>query len=305
MHNQDPTDRVDRTPVSVVGLGMMGSALAGTFVAAGHPTMVSNRSRHKADDLVARGATAAATVAEAVAASPLVIVCVSDYETARELLAPVGDVLSGRVLVNLTSGTPEQARDTAAWAGERGIDYLDGAIMAIPAGIGQPETLLFYGGSRAAFEAHLPTLAALGGDNTYLGSDPGVPLLYDLGLLGMLWTATAGHLHALALVGTAGVAPADFEPFASAWLEHVIAPDLADTAAEVTAGEYATDVSSLAVNQAAIDHLVQTSRAAGVSTDVMTPIQALIDRQVAAGRGAESLASLVELLRQPEPISAG
>lgn len=187
--------------------------------------------------------------------------------------------------MNLTSGTPQEARDTAAWAAQRAIDYLDGAIMAIPPAIGQPETLLFYGGSQAAFDAHEPVLRALGGNATYLGPDTGVALLYDLGLLAILWTTTAGYLHALALVGTAGIAPSDFLPFATAWHEHVLGPDLADTAAEVAAGEYETDVSSLDVNKAAMAHLVQASQAAGVSVDVITPIQALLDRKVEAGHG--------------------
>lgn len=233
------------------------------------------------------------------------VVCVSDYGTVRELLNPMGDALSGRTLVNLTSGTPQEARDTAAWAAQRAIDYLDGAIMAIPPAIGQPETLLFYGGSQAAFDAHEPVLRALGGGNaTYLGPDTGVALLYDLGLLAILWTTTAGYLHALALVGTAGIAPSDFLPFATAWPEHVLGPDLADTAAEVAAGEYETDVSSLDVNKAAMAHLVQASQAAGVSVDVITPIQALLDRKVEAGHGAQSLASLIDLLKQPAPIAA-
>lgn len=291
------------TPVTVIGLGMMGSALARAFLANGHSTTVWNRSADKADDLVARGATVAPEVAQAISASPVVVVCVSDYDTARALLDPLGDVLSGRVLVNLTSGTPAQARETAAWAARRSIDYLDGAIMAIPPGIGQQETLIFYGGSQSAFDAHESTLKALGGESTYLGPDTGVPLLYDLGLLAMLWATTAGYLHALALVGTAGIAPADFLPYAAAWFEHVLAPDLAATAAEVTKGEYMTEISSLDVNKAAMDHLVQASQTAGISVDAMTPIQAFLDRQVAEGHGAKSLASLIELFKQPTPTA--
>jgi 3-hydroxyisobutyrate dehydrogenase-like beta-hydroxyacid dehydrogenase len=290
-------------PVSVLGLGLMGSALADALLAKGHPTTVWNRSAGKANELVSRGAIQAGGVAEAVAASPVAVVCVSDYDAVRQTLEPVGEQLSGRVLVNLTSGTPAEARSVAAWAAERGADYLDGAIMATPPLIGRPETLILYGGSRAAFEAHSPTLRALGGQTAFLAEDVGVPLLYDLALLGMLWTATAGYLHALALVGSAGVEPADFLPFASTWFEHVLTPDLADTAAEVAAGDFATEVSSIHVNQVAMDHLIEASRAAGIATEVMLPIKSLLDRQVGQGRGAESLAGLIELLRRPAPTA--
>jgi 3-hydroxyisobutyrate dehydrogenase-like beta-hydroxyacid dehydrogenase len=66
------------TPVTVVGLGLMGQALAEAFLCDGHPTTVWNRTAAKADRLVAQGAKLADSVGDAVAASPLVVVCVSD-----------------------------------------------------------------------------------------------------------------------------------------------------------------------------------------------------------------------------------
>jgi 3-hydroxyisobutyrate dehydrogenase-like beta-hydroxyacid dehydrogenase len=296
--------RGERTPVTVLGLGLMGSALARTLLAKQHPTTVWNRSSGRAGELVSRGAVEASSLAEAVALSPVVIVCVSGYEAMRQIVEPVGERLSGHLLVNLTSGTPTEARAVAAWAAELGVDYLDGAIMATPPLIGGPETLILYGGSQGAFEEHAPTLMTLGGQSTFLAEDVGVPLFYDLALLGMLWTTTAGYLHALALVSSAGVEPAEFVPFATAWFEHVLSPDLGDTAAEVAAGEFATEVSSIEVNKAAMDHLIAASRTAGIATELFEPIKALLDRQVDEGRGAGSLASLIELLRRPEPPAA-
>ncbi len=122
--------------VSVIGLGAMGSALAAAFLNRNHATTVWNRSVGKADVLVAKGAVRAATVADAVAASKLVVVCLLNYDTVYEALGARGDALSGRVLVNLSNGTPAQARDMAKWATERGADYLDSGIMAIPPLIG-------------------------------------------------------------------------------------------------------------------------------------------------------------------------
>jgi len=77
-------------PVTVIGLGLMGQALAAAFLKDGHPTTVWNRSAQKAEELVAQGATLADSVRDAVAASPLVVVCVSDYAAVHELLDPFG-----------------------------------------------------------------------------------------------------------------------------------------------------------------------------------------------------------------------
>ena len=288
-----------RTAVTVIGLGRMGSALATAFLGRGHATTVWNRTAARAEPLGGRGAVVAATAEAAVTASPLVVVCLSNSAAVHEVLAPVAGALKGRVLVNLTSSTPEEARRTAAWAAESGIDYLDGAIMAIPPMIGQPEALVFYAGAADVYDTHQGALRALGDAATYLGTDTGLPSLYDVALLGILWSTVTGYLHALALVGTEGVTAEAFLPYATAWVSQVALPVLPGMAQEVDRGAYATEVSTLDVNKDAIAHLVSAATAQGVSPEVMLPIQALIDRRVARGHGSDSLASLVEEMRKP------
>src|SRR4051812_20584378 len=102
------------TPVTVLGLGPMGRALASAF-AAHHPTTVWNRTPGKGDNL---DVTVAETAAGAIAASPLVVVCVLDYRAVRSILD--ADALKGRTLVNLTGGSPQQAREMAGWAAGHG-----------------------------------------------------------------------------------------------------------------------------------------------------------------------------------------
>jgi 3-hydroxyisobutyrate dehydrogenase-like beta-hydroxyacid dehydrogenase len=288
----------DRSPVTVIGLGTMGRALAGAFLNAGHPTTVWNRSPGKADDLVAKGARRAATVAEAVSASPVAVVCVSDYDAVHETLDPLGDALAGRVVVNLTSGIPEQAREMAGWAAQRGADYLDGAIMAIPQGIGQPETTLLYSGSSAAFEAYQALLKLLGGGTTYLGPDAGLAPLHDVALLSLMYTTLSGFFHALALVGTERIAASTFMPLVT-YLLTAVSSWLPEMAREVDERRYETDVSSLDVNKAGIAHIIHASQDLGIPADVLRPMQALIDRRVAEGHGTDGLASLIEVLRRP------
>src|SRR5437868_2455858 len=122
----------DQAPpaVSVIGLGHMGSALAGTLVDAGHPTTVWNRSTAKADAFAKRGASVAASPAEAIAASPVTIVSLLDYDAVRGVLADadVKAAAAGRTLVNLTSGGPEEGRALAELVAGLAADYLDGNI---------------------------------------------------------------------------------------------------------------------------------------------------------------------------------
>lgn len=190
-------------PVTVLGLGAMGTALAQALLAGGHEVTVWNRTAARAEPLTAQGARAADTVEEAVTASPLVIVCVLDDAAVRATLEPVAATLADRALVNLTNGTPEQARATAAWAAGHGAHYVDGGIMAIPPMIGHPGSTLLYSGASTAFEAHRVTLERFGAA-TFLGTDPGVAALHDLALLSGMYGMLGGFLHAVAMVGTEG-----------------------------------------------------------------------------------------------------
>ncbi|MFJ8045973.1 NAD(P)-dependent oxidoreductase [Kitasatospora sp. NPDC096147] len=289
-----------RTPVTVLGLGLMGTALAAAFVKAGHPTTVWNRSAGKADALVAQGAVEAASVADAVAASPVVVACLLDYDAVHEVIGPVTGALQGKLLVNLTSGLPEDARQAAAQAAELGVDYLDGTVMTVPPMVGQPQTLLFYGGSRTAFDAHQPTLSVLGGNSVFLSEDAGVAALYDLALLGILWSTLTSALHGFALVGSEKIPAAALLPFAEAWITHVALPSIAGAAQQIDAGQFGNAVSTVALNQIGLAKMVKASKAQGIRPDLMVPIQGLLDQRVADGHGADGLASLIEVIRKPE-----
>ena len=75
--------------VTVIGLGEMGSALARAFLAGGKSVTVWNRTPAKAAALERLGALAASAVADAVSASPVVVIFLSGYAAASDLLGEV------------------------------------------------------------------------------------------------------------------------------------------------------------------------------------------------------------------------
>jgi len=139
--------------ISVIGLGAMGSALARALVNGGRCVTVWNRTLEKASSLVSDGAVIAESAAMAVDASPVVITCISNYDVTRTILNTdeVAANLPGRVLVQLSTGSPQEARDSEAWARERGLQYLDGAIMAFPNQIGTPGATILVSGGETVF----------------------------------------------------------------------------------------------------------------------------------------------------------
>jgi 3-hydroxyisobutyrate dehydrogenase-like beta-hydroxyacid dehydrogenase len=205
------------------------------------------------------------------------------------------EAASPKVLVNLTSGTPEQARGVAKWAASEGIEYVDGVIMAVPQGIGTPEARILYSGSEPVFLAQRDVLEVLG-EPVFLGEDAGLAALYDLALLGMMWSSMGGYLHALALVGSEGVTPEQFTPMALGW-HSAVGGFLTGIGAQVASGDYETDVSALDINAAGLALLVETSRAQGIGTVVPAALKELFDRAVAAGHGSHAIASVIEEIR--------
>lgn len=288
-----------RSPVTVIGLGLMGQALAAAFLKKGHHTTVWNRSPEKAEQLVAQGAALADSVKNAVAASPLVIVCVTDYGAVHELIDPLDDVLADRVLVNLTTGTSSQARETAEWAARRNSVYLDGAIMAIPPVIGTDGAVLLYSGPRSAFDAHESTLRSLGAaGTTYLDVDHGLSSLYDMALLGIMWGILNGFLHGAALLGTANVKATAFAPLANTMIgavtEYVTA-----YAPQVDKGKYPASDATVTVHQTAMEHLADESKSLGIHSELPRFFKALVDRAVADGHADSSYAAMFEQFRKP------
>ncbi|MFG3408265.1 NAD(P)-dependent oxidoreductase [Streptomyces sp. NPDC048142] len=281
--------------VTVLGLGRMGAPIASALLDAGYSTTVWNRTAAKADALVAQGAIRAATAADAVEAGSLVIVPLLDHAAVRQALGPTASILQGRTLVNLANSTPDHARELAAWAAGHGADYLDGAMMALPETVATPEGFFLYSGSQHAFTTYRRELEVMAPAH-YFGTDPGSAEIHDLALLGTGYAALTGFLHAAALLDPVGTTPEVFAPLAARWL-HGMAEFLPELAREAGQSAYAGGVSTVDLNRAGVDSLIQLSRASGIATDVHEPLKALLDERSADGHGQDSFSSVFELLK--------
>jgi len=280
--------------VSVLGLGAMGSALAAALVGAGYATTVWNRSADKASGLVARGATSAGTAGDAVRAGQLVIVCLLDHASVHDVLDPLADELAGRTLINVTTMSPAQAREVAAWAADAGVRYLSGGIMAVPAMIGRPGSAVLYSGSAAAFDQHKPLLE-LWGTGSYFGADPGLAPLYDLALLAGMYVMFAGFMHGAAMVGPAGVTAGEFAALAAPWLT-AMTGGFQGFAAVIDGGDYTVD-GQQSLEFSDLGDILTASSDQGISTEVVAMVQRLIRRQIDAGHGKEGFARITESIR--------
>lgn len=282
--------------MTVLGLGAMGGALAGALVDAGYATTVWNRSPGKADGLVARGAHSAATAEEAVRSGGPVVVCLLDHASVHEVLDPLAGELAGRPVVNVTTTSPAQSRELAAWAAAHGVAYLDGGVMAVPAMIGHPEASVLYSGSPAVFEEHRALLERWG-DASWFGEDAGLASLYDLALLAGMYVMFAGFLHGAAMVAPAGVTAAEFARRAAPWLTAMTA-GFAGFAEVVDGGDY-TVPGQQSLEFSDLGDILAAGAEQGVADDAVAMVQRLIERQIDAGHGKEGFARIFESIRNP------
>ncbi|WP_425281826.1 NAD(P)-dependent oxidoreductase [Streptomyces ficellus] len=286
-------------PVTVIGLGPMGQAMAAAFLDHGHRVTLWNRTASRADALVARGAHLAGTVEEALTASGLAVLSLTDYDAMYAVLDGTDPAaLAGRVLVNLSSDTPAKAREGAAWAAERGAAHLTGGVLTPPSGIGSPEATTLYSGPREVFDAHRATLEVLTAAD-HRGDDPGTAaLLYQLNMT-MFWTALASYWQAVALADAHGLKAADLLPLAVDALN--LQQFLEFYSPRIDAGDHTGDVDRLAMGAASVEHVLHTIRDAGVDATLPAALLELFRRGLAAGHGADSASSLVEVLKKPAP----
>ncbi|MGH3717553.1 MAG: NAD(P)-binding domain-containing protein [Pseudonocardiaceae bacterium] len=191
--------------ISVLGTGVMGAALVRALAETGQTVVVWNRSAERARALIGERVRAVDGVDEAVAASPLVVVNLLNYEVSRRVLATAGENLAGRIVVQTSSGTPEDASSFDSWFSERGAVLVEAAILAYPKSIGSDESIVLYSGPEGAFVVTDPLRHAWGGRQVWVGAEISLANGYDCSALTFYCGAISGFLEGTAIALATGV----------------------------------------------------------------------------------------------------
>ncbi|MEU9866075.1 NAD(P)-binding domain-containing protein [Streptomyces sp. NPDC047971] len=287
------TSAVNTSSVTVVGLGPMGRAMAGAYLDAGYRVTVWNRTASRADELVARGAVRADTVEQALAANEVVVLSLTDYAAMYAILEPAAAALEGRVLVNLSSDTPERAREGAAWAAKHGARHLTGGVQTPPSGIGTKEFDTFYSGPRDLFEQYEDVLRVITGTD-YRGEDPGLAALYYQLQMDLFWTALTAWLHTLAVANANGISASAIRPLATEVLGGM-GQFIDFYTPRIEAGEHVGDVERISMAVASLEHVVHTTRDSGVDPALPVAVLEAFRQGAAAGHEEDSLTWLIEV----------
>ncbi len=285
--------------VTVIGAGRMGSALAATLFKKGFATVVWNRTAQKAEPLTRLGVRVADSVLAAVTDADVVIVNLSDYEASFQILRrhDIESALRSKIVVQLSSGLPNQAREMEQWARPCGIGYLDGSILSAPMSIGTPQCRILCSGPEEVFRRAKPVLMAFT-DNVWLvGSEIGQAMALELSVMAaFVMSALFGFFQGYVVCELENVPVATYLQFVKKSLQ-ALPQIVARIYGKLQAKDYVGDQSSLEAWSVAPKEVIAWCRDHGVDRSIADAQLSIFEKAIRTGKGQSDIACLCDVLR--------
>jgi 3-hydroxyisobutyrate dehydrogenase-like beta-hydroxyacid dehydrogenase len=194
--------------VAFIGLGRMGHGMAGRYLDAGFAVSVWNRSKAKAEDLIARGARWATSPEDAAIDADVVVSMVADDEASKRVwLAKDGaaaTMKAGAIAIECSTVSYDHALNLARELKSRGLVYIDCPVTGLPDAAAAGKLTLLVGADPADLERARPFLEPIGSTIRHFGS-VGAGTVYKLinNLMGAI--QIAGLAEGLAIAEQAGL----------------------------------------------------------------------------------------------------
>lgn len=161
------------TRVAFIGLGRMGHGMAGRYLDAGFPLTVWNRSKAKAEDLIARGARWAAAPKDAAGDADAVVTMVADDEASRRVWlgedGAAASMKAGALAIECSTVSHGHALELARELRGRGLTYIDCPVTGLPSAAAEGKLTLLVGAEAADLEEARPFLAPLASTIRHFG----------------------------------------------------------------------------------------------------------------------------------------
>ena len=289
-HNEPQTES---RSVGMIGLGLMGTALAERLLEHGYRVAVWNRTRGKADPLLARGAQWSDNP---LAACERVILSLYSSEAVEQVIGQMqGGLHAGLIILDTTTGAPAQTAALGARLAAQGVRYLGAPISGSSQQTRRGEATVIVGGEHEAVQACADLWPVLGAKFFHVGpcgSAAKMKLITNL-VLGLNRAALA---EGLAFAEALGVSPA-------AALE-VMAGSMAYSRAMDAKGRKMVE-RDFTVQARLTQHLkdvrlmLQAAEAAGVKLPLADVHRRLMEQAEAVGLGELDNSAIIEVLRKP------
>jgi 3-hydroxyisobutyrate dehydrogenase-like beta-hydroxyacid dehydrogenase len=274
--------------LAFLGTGLIGGALAQAAAQRGDSVSAWNRTAEKARALAEHGVRAVDSPIAAVQGAERVHVTLSDDAAVDEVLAACGDALSGKIVIDHTTASPEGTARRMQRLAQHGVEFLHAPVFMSPAMARQARGIILVSGASATFERVKPELEKMTGSVEYYGERPELAAAYKLMGNAMIFAITGGVADVLQIASAVGIAPGDalglfakFNP----------AVTLQYRGAQMARGDY-TPGFELTMARKDARLMIQTAENAGKRLRSIPALAAWMDELVAAGHGARDLGVL-------------
>ena len=164
---------MSKPQIAFLGLGLMGSGMAGQLLAKGYSLSVYNRNADKAKALGENGAHIASSPAEAASGADIIISMLADDNASRSLWlgdnGALATALKGTLCIECGTVTLDWIKELSAVVAEQGCEMIDAPVTGSKAQAASGELNFIVGGSSTALEKARPVLLAMGRNVTHLG----------------------------------------------------------------------------------------------------------------------------------------
>jgi 3-hydroxyisobutyrate dehydrogenase len=196
-----------------LGLGTMGMPMSQRHINAGYPVTVYNRSKEKEATGKTAGASIAATPAELLKQTDIVILMVSDDQAVRDCFNGDKGLLAAnatdKLIINMSTISPGLSRELSAACKQQGNEYLDAPVSGSVKQATEGQLVIMVGGSAKAYKKAVPVLQPLGKLVVHIG-DAGAGNTVKLAINLLLSFHTQGLAEATLFANQHGIQTEDF-----------------------------------------------------------------------------------------------
>jgi 3-hydroxyisobutyrate dehydrogenase len=285
--------------IAVLGIGLLGRAVAERLKATGHTVVVYNRTRTKTEPLQALGIDIAASAAQAIGSADCTLLFLADAEAIRSAMlnAEARASLAGRTIIQMGTIGPQESREFHKAVTESGGDYLEAPVLGSIAEARAGSLLLMVGGTQSQLQRWNPVFRSLGRAPHFVGTI-GQAASLKLALNQLIAAGIAAFSLSLGLIRRAGV-PVDL--FMSVLKESTLfAPAFEKKLPRLQHRDYANPNFSTRHLLKDVNLALGEAQGQGLTTKGLEGIRDLLEKTIAHGHGSADYSAVYEEI-DPQP----
>ncbi len=284
--------------IGVIGLGIMGHGMASNILAAGHPLIVWNRTKSKADDLVKRGAKLAGDISELTREADVVITMLSADQQVLELLLGDGGAIHsarpGQIIIDSSTVSPQTSLKLSEAFAAKGVEVLDAPVTGSAPHAKEGSLGFMVGGNREVFEQCVKLFQAMGKNWVYMGTG-GSGSTAKLASNSMVAISLLALAEGLTIVENAGI---QVEDFLSVISKGGANSRVVETKAPKIINDDMSNEFSAALMNKDLGLALQMSQGLGIATPALGLAKQIMQMTVGRGYGDLDVAAVFSLYKE-------